>query len=202
MIKIIKTKNLETDFLKYKDVIIDENKTTFIVGVSGAGKSTLLKIFNGTEKFKGEVTYKETYIKDENYIKLRRKIMLIGQQCFLYDLTIIENFKKIYELRDEKMISEDKVNKYLKMTCIEGSLNRKCQDLSGGERQRVFIALMLSFKSEVLMIDEPTSALDNETALKVVGNIKKNCKEEGITLIVVSHDEELVNKYADEIVRL
>lgn len=74
--------------------------------------------------------------------------------------------------------------------------------MSGGEKQRLYLAIFLSFRPEVLMLDEPTSALDETTARRVMGNILDYCRKEKITVIAVSHDKALTEKFAENILAL
>jgi len=76
-------------------------------------------------------------------------------------------------------------------------LDSSCKNLSGGERQRVFLAIFLSMESDVLMLDEPTSALDAKTGKTVMSTICAFCRDQGRTLIVVSHDQALVDQFAE-----
>ena len=77
-----------------------------------------------------------------------------------------------------------------------------CNVMSGGERQRVFIAINLSYQPKVLMMDEPTSALDDKNADTLIKNIKSYCKANKISLIIVSHDKTIADRYADNIINL
>jgi putative ABC transport system ATP-binding protein len=94
------------------------------------------------------------------------------------------------------------MKKYLKLCHADFRLEESCVRLSGGERQRIYIAICISFLPKVIMMDEPTSALDASTAGKVLGNLKAFCRENGITMIVVSHDEKLSEDYADEVITI
>ena len=85
---------------------------------------------------------------------------------------------------------------------LEMPLDTPCQPLSGGERQRVFLAIHLSMNPKVLMLDEPTSALDRKTAHRVFTGLIAYLKERGITLLVVSHDLELVQAFAEQVISL
>lgn len=198
---LIDGKKISTRFITYNEIQIKEG-VTLITGKSGVGKSTLLKIFNNSIEYKGIVKYKNINIESVNYMHLRKKILLVGQQSFLYDMTIKENFEKFYELRGDRLISDLEIKKLLKKVSIELSLNKNCCELSGGEKQRVYIGLCMSFKCEVLMLDEPTSSLDKETAINVIENIVDYCKKAKTNLILISHDLETVGKFANNIVRL
>lgn len=184
--------------INYPNIDIN-NKTTFICGRSGSGKTTLLRLMNNTiSPEKGVIYYKDKNIDEYDVIELRKKIILVTQDVFLFEGTIRENFKKFYEYRNEK-IGDEEIKKYLEICVIDFDLDSLCTNMSGGERQRIYIAICLSFKPEVILLDEPTSALDEKTANKLMENI---IKIEDLNIVVVSHDKENAKKYAEEIICL
>ena len=198
-IKNVNFKNI----VKYKDFEIKENKATFIKGKSGAGKSTLLKLLNAAlTADSGKILYNNKALESYDTITLRREVMLVSQNVFLFDETIEDNFKEFYNYREQPLPSYDKIKEYLEICLALFSSSVNCRELSGGERQRVFLAISLSLNPKVLMLDEPTSALDEKTSGELMGNIKNHCKENNITLIVITHDSLLAEKYADEIISL
>ena len=91
---------------------------------------------------------------------------------------------------------------YLKLCAALFPLGADCAAMSGGERQRVFAAICLSLRPKALLLDEPTSALDDNTANTVMTNIKTFCRENNITLIVVSHNKALAETFADHVIAL
>lgn len=201
---ILETKNLSfQDFIHYQDITIISKQSNFIVGESGTGKSTLLRLFNGTlPQSKGSIYYKGTDILELNTIDLRKEVLLISQSVFLFDMNIEDNFKEFYEYRGLPVISTEKMREYLDLCCVPFPLDKDCITMSGGERQRVYMAIYLSFHPNVLMLDEPTSALDKQNSVNVMKNIVTYCKENQITLVVVSHDPALTETYADNIITL
>ncbi len=191
------------DIVSYKDLCINEGKTTFLKGESGCGKSTLFKLLNATNSLSnGRILFNDKDIKDINTIELRRKVQLVSQDVYLFEGTILENFKKYYEYRDMPLIDEQVIKKYLKLCQADFPLDAECGKMSGGERQRVFISICISFKPEVLMLDEPTSALDEHTANQLLTQIKEHCMKNHITLLVICHDSKLIETFADEIIQL
>ena len=191
------------DIIQYPDIEIPEKITTFICGESGSGKSTLLKLLNGVlSSTDGEISYRGKNINDYNPIILRRNILLIGQSVYLFDKSIKENFNEYYAYRDMQVISEKKMKEYLALCSVGLPLDSMCDVLSGGELQRIFIAISISFHPHVLMIDEPTSALDEKNANMLIENVTSYCKTNGTTLIVVSHDRVIADRYADNIIAL
>lgn len=200
----IKTSNLEFgNFITYPDILIPRHQVTFLCGASGCGKSSLLKLLNATvTPSKGDIFYQDRNIKEMDTITLRKEILLVSQAVYLFDESIEENFKRFYDYRDEAVISSVKMQEYLRICCVDFSLNTRCETMSGGEKQRVFMAIYLSFLPKVLMLDEPTSALDQATATVFLQNIKNFCREHQMTAVVISHDEKLTKLFADHVITL
>lgn len=191
------------NMIHYSKIEMEENKATFILGKSGTGKSTLLKLLNASvSPMHGEILYKNKPLIQYDTIALRREITLVSQSVFLFDDTIRNNFAEFYHYRELPPPNESTILTYLQICRADFPLETTCQEMSGGERQRIFLAICLSFMPKVLLLDEPTSALDEHTSKMLMENLKRYCKEKSITLIVVSHDKLLAERYADEIINL
>jgi len=191
------------NILHYPALEISAGGATFLCGASGTGKSTLLKLLSGVlSPTGGEILYLGKRVGDYDPIRLRREVLLVGQSVYLFDKTIQENFAEYYAYRDQAVPGEETIREYLDICKASFPLDSMCNLLSGGERQRVFLAICLSLTQEVLLLDEPTSALDEETADQLIGQIKAHCKTKDISLLVVSHDRAIAEKYADEIIAL
>ena len=190
--------------VQYPDFEIKEKVTTFITGESGTGKSTLLKLFNGViTATEGSIYYGDKLVFDIDSIELRRQVLLVSQSAVLFDeQSIKENFSMYFYYRDASIPTDDEINYFLKMCSIEMPLKSRVYELSGGEKQRVFISIHLALGFEVLMMDEPTSSLDEKNGYAMLANIKSYCKENGKSLIIVSHDKEVVEHFADETISL
>lgn len=201
---ILSTKNLSfNEMIHYKDIEIIKNKSNFIVGKSGTGKSTLLRLFNGTlSPSSGNIFYLEKDISDIDTIILRQDVLLVSQSVYLFDTNIKENFRQFYNYRNLNTPSEEEMKYFLDMCCVPFSLDSDCTTMSGGERQRIYIAIFLSLKPKVLMLDEPTSALDKHNSQNVMENILSYCKKNDITIIVISHDTNLTDKFADNVISI
>jgi len=199
---IFKTKNLVfNDFIHFPDVEIPKNKVTFISGKSGSGKTTLFKLFNGTlTQSSGDIFFKGQNILDLDTITLRKEVLLISQSVFLFDGNIKDNFIKFYEYREEKIPNDDEIKYFLDICSLNFPLDKDCEEMSGGERQRLYIAIYLSFKPKIVLLDEPTSALDEKNSQIVIENISSFSRKNGITLLIVSHDSDLANDFADKVV--
>ena len=189
--------------ITYPDIRIPRCETTFIAGESGCGKSTLLKLFNGTvTPLTGVIKYNGKNINEYDAVFLRREILLAGQAAFLFGGSIAENFNNFALYRSQGPFDNDTIQKYLDICCLNYTPADACDNFSGGEEQRLFAAVCLAFKPKVLMLDEPTSALDSETADRLMNNIKAYCRENDITLICITHDMAIAEKYADNLIRL
>lgn len=201
---ILRTKNLSfNNLIYYKDIYIENNKANFIVGKSGTGKSTLLRLFNDTlSPSSGIIYYSENDISEMDTILLRQELLLISQTVYLFDASIKENFKQYYSYRDMPPPSDDEMKYFLNLCSVRFPLDSNCTIMSGGERQRVYIAIFLSFKPKVLMLDEPTSALDKQTGIEVMDNILDYCKMNEITVVAVSHDVNLTDKFAENVIAI
>lgn len=201
---LFKTQGLSfNNSIFYNDITIPKNKVTFIVGESGVGKTTLLKMLNGViTPSGGEIFYNGKNLAEFDTICLRKEVSLISQEVFLFDRSIKENFQQFYDYREKECLSDEVINKLLSLCCIPISADSSCTTLSAGERQRVYLAIFLSFLPKVLLLDEPTSALDCNCSNKLLENIISFCKEKEISVIIVSHDRELTEKYGEEIITI
>ncbi|HHT93491.1 MAG TPA: ABC transporter ATP-binding protein [Clostridia bacterium] len=182
----------------YKDVNIEKGQIVFLRGASGSGKSTLLRLINATLPLEeGTILYNNKDIREIDTITLRREIILAGQSVYLFPGTIKDNFKRYHEYRESQVPSDEVIRSLLDTSCIDFDIDTVCNNFSGGERQRVFISIALSFKPRVLLLDEPTSALDNATADRLMSNLVTHCKQNYMTMIIVSHDQTITEKYAE-----
>lgn len=192
------------DILTYPDIAINQGNTTFLAGPSGVGKSTLLKLLNGVfAPTTGCVTYNGVDITTIDSIELRRRVLLVGQSPVLFEEESIKtNFATFFNYRELTPPNDAEINEYLTICSIEMPLDKEVYHLSGGEKQRVFIAIHLALGFDVLMLDEPTSALDYKNSHALLSNIKSLCASKGKSLIIISHDQEMVTTYADDVVNL
>jgi len=191
------------NLIHYPAIEIEAGRTTFICGESGTGKSTLLKLLNGVvSPTGGRITYAGENIAALDPIALRREVLFVGQAVYLFDQSIRDNFRTYYTYRDLDAPSEAEMVRYLDICAVSLPLDSMCNVLSGGERQRVFIAINLSLTPNVFMMDEPTSALDGKNAAALVENVQAYCTQRGMTLLVVSHDKAIADRYADRIILL
>lgn len=203
--KIYKTKSQEVHALDKVDLFFEETGLVFITGKSGSGKTTLLNVIGGLDNFsEGEIIIKDKSTRDftkADYDSYRNTyIGFVFQEYNLLDnMTIEKNISLATQLQGIKD-DKERVEKILAEVGLKDVSSRKPQELSGGQRQRVAIARALIKNPSIIMADEPTGALDTENGLQIMQILKKLAKKK--LVIVVSHDLELANKFADRIINL
>lgn len=211
-VKGIKKSFGRTKVLKGIDFDLQKGEVLSIIGSSGSGKTTLLRCINflefadeGTISVNGEVIYdgvKDKKIKDKELKAKRMHFGLVFQDFNLFpQYSVLKNLTLAPLLLN--LGSKEELEKQAKNIIARVGLSDKidfypCQ-LSGGQKQRVAIARALMLNPDVLCFDEPTSALDPELTGEVL-NVIKNLKDEGSTMIVVTHEMEFAKNVSDKII--
>ncbi len=205
--KVYRTKYYEVVALKNVSLEVEMGEFIAVMGPSGSGKSTLLNLVGCFDKpSEGEVIIKgrrTREMSDRELTKLRRdEIGFIFQQYNLIPtLTVEENIELPMVFKGVgKSERERRVRELAEKLGILELLDRKPAELSGGQQQRVAIARALANKPSILLCDEPTGNLDSKSGEMVMSAIKE-LNEEGVTVILVTHDESL-KRYAERVVRL
>ena len=177
----------------------------FLLGKSGSGKSTLLNVLGGLDSYDGgEIIIKgvsSKNFKQQHFDSYRNTYVgfIFQEYNVLDEFSVGANIALAIELQNRKA-SDREINDILKQVDLEGFGARKPNELSGGQKQRVAIARALVKKPQIIMADEPTGALDSATGRQVFDTLKK--LSETKLVIVVSHDREFAEQYADRIIEL
>ena len=187
---------------------IDKGEFVFITGESGCGKSTLVKMLYREEKpTKGQVTVggiNVAKLYNSKVYKLRRKLGIVFQDFkLLPKLTVYENVA--FGLDNIGMSSSEirkRVMKALDRVGLKEKTRSFPNELSGGEQQRVCIARAIVNEPKVLICDEPTGNLDPKKSKEIVKVINSINKEMGVTVIMVTHDKEIVNSMKKRVITL
>jgi cell division transport system ATP-binding protein len=201
MIKIEKLHKMynETPVLKGLNLRIKPGEFVFLQGESGSGKSTLLKIlYRDLEEFEGEILIQGKPINQMPKYMTRRVMGTIFQSFELLDRkTAFENVVLAGEVlgKNEAEI-EKEATALLSQVGLKGKEDRFPHQLSGGEQQRVAIARALLNRPKVILADEPTGNLDPTNALKIMELLQEINQKEGITMLIVTHSQELVRAFS------
>lgn len=209
IVKAIETINLThtygdgTKAIENINFSVEKGKSIAILGPNGAGKSTLLHHFNGLlMPTSGKVFILGKEVKKQNVDEIRQKVGLVFQdpddQLFARTVALDVAFGPT-NLKLPKAEIEERVNWALEVTELKGLENKAPQNLSGGQKRRASIAGVLAMKPEIIILDEPMSNLDPKTSSKVLNLLMQLNRDMGLTLIIATHDVDLVPLFADEI---
>ena len=186
---------------------IKKGEFVFVIGASGSGKSTLIKMLYREERpTHGEIMLggiNVAKVKNSKVYKLRRKIGIVFQDYkLLTKLTVYENVAfalEMFGLPTDEV--KKKVLKALELVGLKSKAKSYPTQLSGGEQQRVAIARAIVNSPKLLICDEPTGNLDPDTSLEVMRVIEK-INDLGTTVVMATHDRDMVNKMKKRVVML
>lgn len=195
----------DLEVLKHIDMEVHEGEVVCLIGPSGSGKSTFLRCLNFLEEpTSGTVIVDDYNLTDKkaDINKIRENIGMVFQQFNLFPhLSVIDNIM-LAPVDRKKMTKEEARNKGMELLRTVG-LEEKAEvfpaQLSGGQQQRVAIARALAMQPDVMLFDEPTSALDPEMVGEVL-NVMKKLAEQGMTMIVVTHEMGFAREVADRVI--
>ena len=206
----LETKNLSytyhdgTEALKNVNLKIEKGEKIAIMGPNGAGKSTLFSHFNGlTEPTSGhvEVDGEKIVFEQNELLKVRQKVGIVFQDPNdqLFAPTVKEDvaFGPMNLGLDYDEV-EKRITESLEMVGMTGFEDKTPHHLSGGQQKRVAIAGIVAMRPDIMILDEPTAGLDPEGVEKVL-NILNKLNKEGMSIVISSHDIEMVNQFADKI---
>mgnify|MGYP004558321017 FL=1 len=189
------------------NVSIPKGSFVFVIGSTASGKSTLIKLLYRQEKpSRGEVYVggvNVAKLKNRRVYKLRRKLGIVFQDYkLLPNLTVYENVAfalEIYGLPEKEV--RKKVMAAIEKVGLKEKYRTYPDNLSGGEQQRVSIARAIVNNPKILICDEPTGNLDPTTSMGIMEIINK-INEEGTTVIMATHDRDIVNKYKKRVIKI
>ncbi|KPB05504.1 amino acid ABC transporter ATP-binding protein [Bacillus sp. CHD6a] len=206
----IEVKDLNKSFgdlhvLKDISLTVKNKEVVCLIGASGSGKSTILRCLNFLElKDSGSIVIdgNEVDVKKDNLNKVRQKVGMVFQHFHLFPhKTVLQNVMEAPIQVDglKKSEAKKRASDLLAKVGLSDKEDVYPEKLSGGQKQRVAIARALAMKPDVMLFDEPTSALDPE----LVGEVLKTMKElaeEGMTMVVVTHEMGFAQEVADRVI--
>ncbi len=195
----------EFQALKNISVRVRAGEKVVVCGPSGSGKSTMIRCINRLEEHQeGRIVVDGIELTDDtkNVTAIRREVGMVFQQFNLFPhLTVLENLT-LAPIRARKMAraeAEALARRLLDRVHIPEQADKYPSQLSGGQQQRVAIARSLCMRPKVMLFDEPTSALDPEMISEVL-DVMVGLAEDGMTMMVVTHEMGFARKVADQMV--
>ena len=207
---IIELNNVDKFFgdfqaLKNINLSVDVGEKVVVCGPSGSGKSTMIRCINHIESHDaGTITVDWIELTEDmnNVLTIRREVGMVFQQFNLFPhLTVLENLT-LAPMKARRLSSKeanDIAMQYLERVQIPEQANKYPSQLSGGQQQRVAIARSLCMRPKIMLFDEPTSALDPEM-IKEVLDVMVELANEGMTMVVVTHEMGFAKTVADTMV--
>nr|WP_318243470.1 amino acid ABC transporter ATP-binding protein [Fictibacillus norfolkensis] len=208
--EMIRIENLKKSFgdlevLKEVNLNVQESEVVVLIGASGSGKSTLLRCINFLEiKNGGRIVIEGEEIdpKTHNLNEVRQRVGMVFQHFNLFPhKTVLENVMEapLKVKNQNKSDAEQEAKALLGKVGLSDKADVYPAKLSGGQKQRVAIARALAMKPDIMLFDEPTSALDPELVGEVLATMKE-LAQEGMTMVVVTHEMGFAKEVADEVV--
>ncbi|MCR5519400.1 MAG: ATP-binding cassette domain-containing protein [Bacteroidales bacterium] len=184
------------------DMEISAGDLVYILGKVGSGKTSIIRSITAENAIgSGEAEacgFKLKGIKQRDIPKLRRRLGVVFQDFrLLMDRSVWENLDFILKATGwkDRRKADERIDEVLEAVGMTTKAHKMPHQLSGGEQQRIAIARALLNSPEVILADEPTGNLDDETAEEILQLINKLNKEDGTTLIIVTHDKSIVERY-------
>ncbi len=207
MINVEKTYKTGVTAIYDLNLTIEKGEFVFVIGATGCGKSTLIKMLYREEKpTSGTINIggiNVSKLRNRNVYKIRRKIGVVFQDFkLLPKSTVYENVAfalEIFGLPNSEI--HEKVLKSLELVGLKHKAKNYPNQLSGGEQQRVAIARAIVNGPKLLICDEPTGNLDERTSMEIM-KVLEEINKLGTTIIMVTHDTEIVNKLKKRVILL
>lgn len=201
-----KTERTAVEVIRGVSLKINSNESVAIVGKSGSGKTSLIMLIAGLERpnsgkiiFEGEdiSQYSEDRLADIR----KRKIGIVFQSFYLIpNYTALENVSLVLEI-NKVADAKKKSMELLEQLGLKDRINHFPSQLSGGEQQRVAIARSIVLNPKLILADEPSGNLDSENSKLIMSLLFKYCKQNGSSLVLVTHDQMLA-KECDRIIEI
>ena len=196
------------DALQNINLRINDGEFVFIVGGSGAGKSTLVKLMTREiTPTEGRVFvngYNLSKTKGNKIAKFRRSIGMVFQDFrLIQELNVYENVAFVLRIADQSTrFIRQRVPNVLNLVGLGAKARSKPRELSGGEQQRVAVARALAHAPKLVIADEPTGNIDPQLSYEIVELLRKINRQNGTTIIMVTHEHDLVKYFGGRIINI
>jgi putative ABC transport system ATP-binding protein len=207
--KVYSSGKINVVALEGVNLSVEEGKFLGVTGPSGSGKSTLMNLLGGLDTpSSGSIKVEGKFIseldKEELALYRRYQVGMIFQTFnIISSYTALENVA--FPLLFADVSKRERNRRAAEMLSKVGLINRKDHrpaELSGGEQQRVAIARALVNEPKILLADEPTGNLDTSTSRQIVQTLAELNKNQGLTIIMISHEQSMLAEFADEVIHL
>ena len=201
-----KTESTAVEVIRGVSLKINSNESVAIVGKSGSGKTSLIMLIAGLEcPNSGKIIFEGEDISQYSEDRLadirKRKIGIVFQSFYLIpNYTALENVSLVLEI-NKVPDAKKKSMKLLEQLGLKDRINHFPSQLSGGEQQRVAIARSIVLNPKLILADEPSGNLDSENSKLIMSLLFKYCKQNGSSLVLVTHDQMLA-KECDRIIEI
>jgi polar amino acid transport system ATP-binding protein len=197
----------DTEVLRGVSLKVSRGEVVCLIGASGSGKSTLLRCINGLESYdrgRVEVDGRRVEPKSPSIREIRAEVGMVFQRFNLFPhRTALENVMEgpLYVKKEAPSAVEERARRLLAQVGLKDREGAHPSQLSGGQQQRVAIARALAMEPKAILFDEPTSALDPELVGEVLA-VMRALADEGMTMLVVTHEMGFAREVADRVVFL
>jgi putative ABC transport system ATP-binding protein len=207
--RIYSSGTIQVVALKDVSLSIDQGEFLGVTGASGSGKSTLMNLLAGLDRpSSGSIKVQGRLIselnKDELALYRRHQVGMIFQSFNLvWSYTALENVA--FPLLFAGVVKKERIKRaeqILEKVGLSSRKDHRPSELSGGEQQRTAIARALINHPEILLADEPTGNLDSKTSRQIVQTLSELNKKQGLTVIMISHEESMLDEFADDVIHL
>ena len=201
-----KTESTAVEVIRGVSLKINSNESVAIVGKSGSGKTSLIMLIAGLERpNSGKIIFEDEDISQHSEDRLadirKRKIGIVFQSFYLIpNYTALENVSLVLEI-NKVPDAKKKSMELLEQFGLKDRINHFPSQLSGGEQQRVAIARSIVLNPKLILADEPSGNLDSENSKLIMSLLFKYCKQNGSSLVLVTHDQMLA-KDCDRIIEI
>ena len=201
-----KTESTAVEVIRGVSLKINSNESVAIVGKSGSGKTSLIMLIAGLEcPNSGKIIFEGEDISQHSEDRLadirKRKIGIVFQSFYLIpNYTALENVSLVLEI-NKVADAKKKSMELLEQLGLKDRINHFPSQLSGGEQQRVAIARSIVLNPKLILADEPSGNLDSENSKLIMSLLFKYCKQNGSSLVLVTHDQMLA-KECDRIIEI
>ncbi len=207
--KIYSSGKIKVTAIKKVNLVVEKGAFVGVAGSSGSGKSTLMNLLGGLDSpTSGTIAFEGALISQMDKDELARYRRLDVGMIF-QSFNLIPSFSAVENVSLPLLFSGvDKKERRARASDLLDSVGlspreaHRPSELSGGEQQRVAIARALVNSPKILIADEPTGNLDSRTSSEIVGLIADINREQGLTVIMVSHEESLLREHSDTVIRL